>query len=75
VCTARGCAACTECCLTAIVCAQAKIPNHSLFFEKIYNMSETSGAVQEFVIAFNMFGLENTRMVRHTAPSALNIGL
>jgi hypothetical protein len=57
------------------VCAQAKIPNHSLFFEKIYNMSETSGAVQEFVIAFNMFGLENTRMVRHTVPSTLNIGL
>jgi hypothetical protein len=59
-----------------LVSTQAKIPNHSLFFEKIFNMSETSGAVQEFVIAFNMFGLENTRMVRRTRyRTCLNTGL
>jgi hypothetical protein len=43
--------------------AQSKVPNHTLFFEKIYNLTETTGAVQSFVIAFNMFGMENTRMV------------
>jgi hypothetical protein len=57
--------------------AQSKVPNHTLFFEKIYNLTETTGAVQSFVIAFNMFGMENTRMVsvRFTAARYAVTGL
>jgi hypothetical protein len=49
---------------SAVCCAQVKVPNHTLFFEKVFNLSETSGAVQDFIIAFNMVGLENADMVR-----------
>jgi hypothetical protein len=42
------------------------VPNHTLFFEKVFNLSETSGAVQDFIIAFNIVGLENADMVRNT---------
>jgi hypothetical protein len=44
---------------------QVKVPNHTLFFEKVFNLSETSGAVQDFIIAFNIVGLENADMVRN----------
>jgi hypothetical protein len=42
------------------------VPNHTLFIERIYNLTETAGAVHEFLIAFNMFGRDNTNMVRGT---------
>jgi small-conductance mechanosensitive channel len=54
---------CRFCCSRHCASTQSKVPNHTLFFEKIYNLTETTGAVQSFVIAFNMFGMENTRMV------------
>jgi hypothetical protein len=42
-----------------------KVPNHTLFVERIYNLTETAGAVHEFLIAFNMFGRDNTNMVSY----------
>lgn len=41
-----------------------KIPNHTLYAEKIYNLTETTGAVHEFTFCFNIFGASNTDMVR-----------
>jgi hypothetical protein len=41
------------------------VPNHTLFVERIYNLTETAGAVHEFLIAFNMFGRDNTNMVSY----------
>ena len=32
------------------------MPNHTLFAERIYNLSETTGAVHEFIFSFNIFG-------------------
>uniref|UniRef100_A0A7S3HEK3 Mechanosensitive ion channel MscS domain-containing protein n=2 Tax=Spumella elongata TaxID=89044 RepID=A0A7S3HEK3_9STRA len=37
-----------------------KIPNHSLWNEKIYNLSETTGATHEFAIVFNINGSEGS---------------
>jgi hypothetical protein len=42
---------------------QVKVPNHTLFVEKIYNMTETAGAVHEFSITFNMLGGDHTNTV------------
>jgi hypothetical protein len=49
-----------------VLLRQVKVPNHTLFIERIYNLTETAGAVHEFLIAFNMFGRDNTNMVRGT---------
>lgn len=41
-----------------------KVPNHTLFGERIYNMTDTTGgAVHEFAIVFNLFGGSNANTV------------
>ena len=44
-----------------------KIPNHTLYAEKIYNLTETSGAVYDFTFCFNIIGASHTDMVSHVA--------
>jgi hypothetical protein len=40
-----------------------KVPNHTLFFDKVFNLTQSSGAIQDFIIAFNMSGQENADIV------------
>jgi len=39
-----------------------KIPNHTLYGEKIFNMTETTGALHEFTFSFNIFGQGTSEM-------------
>jgi hypothetical protein len=41
-----------------------KIPNHTLYSERIYNLTETAGAVHEFIFHFNVFNSNTSDMVR-----------
>jgi hypothetical protein len=45
-----------------------KVPNHTLYGEKIYNLTETSGAVHEFIFHFNVFHADTANMVRTRGP-------